>query len=192
MLLLKLICGISYEVDVRGERPASPSVFISNHQSAWETIAFPSFIPPFMWVLKKELLRIPIFGWCLIVLGHIGIDRKAGARSMKEINKKGKKILGRGYNIVIFPEGTRSAPGELGQFNPGGVSLALNSGAPIVPVIHNAGRLWRRQSFAKKPGKISIIIEKPIPTEGVSPSERKKINQKVRDIIESRLKEIGG
>ena len=191
MLLLRLICGISYEVDIRGELPKSPSIFISNHQSAWETIAFPSFIPPFMWVLKKELFKIPIFGWCLIVLGHIGIDRKAGAKSIKEINEKGKEILGRGYNIVIFPEGTRSAPGELGQFNPGGVSLALNSGVPIVPVIHNAGRLWGRQSFGKESGKISVIIEESIPTEGVSPSERKKINQKVREIIEAGLKEIG-
>lgn len=192
MFLLRILCGISYDVEIRGELPDRPCIYISNHQSAWETIAFPSIIPPFMWVLKRELFYIPFFGWCLLALGHIGIDRKAGAKSIRKVNEKGKDILERGYNIVIFPEGTRSAPGTLGQFNPGGISLALNSGAPIVPVIQNAGRLWSRKSFGKRPGKITVIIEEPISTEGVSPSERKKLNQRVKDIIKTRLDEIRG
>jgi len=189
---LRLICGIDYEVVHKGKLPEGPAVYLAKHQSAWETIIFPSIFPPYMWVLKRELFYIPVFGWCLKALGHIGIDREMGIKSLKQINEEGSKLLKEGFCIIIFPEGTRVAPGEMGEFNPGGVSLAIKAGVPIVPVTHNAGIFWRRKEFAKRPGKITVVIDEPIPTEGVSPSARKELNQKVRDIISGRLKEIGG
>lgn len=191
-LYLKIICGISYEV-IGGENiPAGPAVYLAKHQSAWETVIFPSIFPPYMWVLKRELFYIPVFGWCLKALGHIGIDREMGIISLKQINSEGTRLLKEGFSVIIFPEGTRIAPGEMGEFNPGGVSLALKAGVPIVPVTHNAGLFWRRKEFAKRPGKITVVIDEPILTEGLSPSSRKELNQKVRDIISRRLKEIGG
>jgi len=192
LFLLKIICGISYEVKIHGKLPDGPVVFLAKHQSAWETIAFPAILPPFMWVLKRELFYIPIFGWCLMALGHIGINRKAGSRAIKQINMEGKGILNRGFSMVIFPEGTRVEPGSMGRFNPGGVGLAIDNGVPVVPVTHNAGKLWSRRSFGKKPGRITIIIEEAIPTTGVPASERKLINNRVSEIISNRLKEIEG
>lgn len=191
-LYLRLICGIDYEVIQKGKLPEGPAVYLAKHQSAWETIIFPSIFPPYMWVLKRELFYIPVFGWCLKALGHIGIDREMGIKSLKQINEEGTRLLKEGFSIIIFPEGTRVAPGEMGEFNPGGVSLAIKAGVPIVPVTHNAGIFWRRKEFAKRPGKITVVIDEPIQTEGISPSARKELNQKVRDIIEMRLKEIGG
>ena len=169
-----------------------PAVYLAKHQSAWETVIFPSIFPPYMWVLKRELFYIPVFGWCLKALGHIGIDREMGITSLKQINSEGARLLKEGFSVIIFPEGTRVAPGEVGEFNPGGVSLALKAGVPIVPVTHNAGLFWRRKEFAKRPGRIKVVIDEPILTEGLSPSSRKDLNQKVRDIISGRLKEIGG
>jgi 1-acyl-sn-glycerol-3-phosphate acyltransferase len=190
LFLLKIICGITYDIQFRGERPEGPVVYLAKHQSAWETIAFPALLPPFMWVLKRELMYIPIFGWCLMVLGHIGINRKAGRSAIKQINRDGKKILESGYNMVIFPEGTRMAPGERGTFNPGGVGLAISNGVPIVPVAHNAGSLWRKNAFAKRSGKITVIIDEAIETKGMSPSDRKVLTERVKKTIENRMKEI--
>lgn len=192
LFMLKVICGITHEVRFKGKLPDGPAVYLSNHQSAWETVAFPTIFPPFMWVLKKELMYVPIFGWSLMALGHIGINRSAGSKSIKQINKEGKRILKSGYSMLIFPEGTRAAPGKLENFNPGGVGLAITNGVPIVPVTHNAGRLWSTQSYGKKPGKVTVIVDEPIPTADVSPSERKALNQQIRDIIGKRLEEIGG
>lgn len=191
-IYLKAICGMSYEVIGKQNIPDGPAVYLAKHQSAWETIIFPSIFPPYMWVLKRELFKIPVFGWCLKALGHIGIDREMGIKSLKQINEEGERLLKEGFSIIIFPEGTRVAPGDMGEFNPGGISLALKAGVPIVPVTHNAGIFWRRKEFAKRPGKITVVIDEPISTEGVSPSARKKLNQRVKEIIEMRLKEIGG
>lgn len=191
-IYLNAICGISYEVIGKDNIPAGPAVYLAKHQSAWETIMFPSIFPPYMWVLKRELFQIPIFGWCLKALGHIGIDREMGIKSLKQINEEGARLLKEGFSIIIFPEGTRVAPGEMGDFNPGGVSLALKAGVPIVPVTHNAGIFWRRKEFAKRPGKITVVIDEPISTGGVSPSARRELNQRVREIVEMRLKEIEG
>ncbi|MDH3976655.1 MAG: 1-acyl-sn-glycerol-3-phosphate acyltransferase [Deltaproteobacteria bacterium] len=190
LFLLRIICGVTYEVKTNGKLPEGPAVFLSNHQSAWETMAYPALFPPFMWVLKRELMYVPIFGWCLMALGHIGINRKAGSRAIKQINAEGKKILTSGFNMIIFPEGTRISPGEVGNFNPGGVGLAIGSGVPVVPVTHNAGRLWGKSAFAKKPGHITVVIDEPISTEGLPPSDRKALNEKVRNIIVKRMEEI--
>lgn len=190
LFLLKFICGITCDVQFRGKRPEGPAVYLAKHQSAWETIAFPAFLPPFMWVLKRELMYIPIFGWCLMVLGHIGINRKAGRGAIKQINTEGGKILESGYSMIIFPEGTRMAPGEMGTFNPGGVGLAISNGVPIVPIAHNAGRLWLKNAFAKRPGKITVIIDEAIETKEVSPSDRKLLTEKVKVTIENLMKEI--
>lgn len=190
LFILKIICSISYEVKIEGQLPVGPAIFISNHQSAWETVAYPAIMPPFMWVLKRELMYVPLFGWCLMALGHIGINRKAGPKAVKQIRREGKRIIKSGFNIIIFPEGTRNPAGELGAFNPGGIGLAISCGVPVVPVTHNAGRIWGKKSFGKKPGHITVIIDEAIPTEGLAPSARKTLNEQVRNIIEKRLEEI--
>lgn len=127
-----------------------------------------------------------------MALGHIGIDRKSGANAIKKMNIEGKKILNKSYNLVIFPEGTRMPPGQLGIFNPGGVGLAIKNKVPIIPVTHNMGTIWEKRSFNKKPGKITVVIDEPIYTENIPPSERKNINNRVREIIAKRLVEING
>ena len=192
LYILEALCGVKWEVIVKGKLPEGPAVYLSNHQSALETIAFPSFLPQFVWVLKRELHDIPIFGWCVRALGHIGIDRSAGSEAIRLINKEGKKAIGRGSSVAIFPEGTRAPYGELGEFSPGGAGLAINCGVPVVPVAHNAGKVWGKKSFGKSPGKITVIIGEPIPTAGMPPSERKKLNNRVKEIIAANLKEMEG
>ena len=190
ILILEILCGVKWEVIVEGKLPEGPAVYLSNHQSALETIAFPSFLPQFVWVLKRELHYIPIFGWCVMALGHIGINRSAGSESIRLINKEGKKAIERGSSVAIFPEGTRAPYGQLGEFSPGGAGLAINCGVPVVPIAQNAGKVWGKQSFGKSPGKITVIIGEPIPTAGMPPSERKKLNNRVKEIIAEYLKEM--
>lgn len=192
LFILDVICGVKWEVIVKGKLPEGPAIYLSNHQSALETIAFPSFLPQFVWVLKRELHYIPIFGWCVMALGHIGINRSAGSEAIRLINKEGKKAIERGSSVAIFPEGTRAPYGELGEFSPGGAGLAINCGVPVVPVAQNAGKVWGKKSFGKSPGKITVIIGEPIPTAGMPPSDRKKLNERVRDVIAASLEEMEG
>ena len=190
LYMLELICGVKCEVVIKGDLPEGPAVYLSNHQSALETIAFPSFLPQFVWVLKRELFYIPIFGWCMKALGQIGIDRSAGGKAVKLMNKEGKMALGQGRSVAIFPEGTRVPHGKMGAFSPGGAGLAINCGIPVVPVAHNAGKVWKRRSFRKAPGVVTFIIDEPIPTAGMPASERKKLSARVREIIAERLEEL--
>jgi 1-acyl-sn-glycerol-3-phosphate acyltransferase len=129
---------------------------VAKHESAWETLAFQKIFPPQVWVVKRELLRIPFFGWGLAMLSPIAIDRKAGPRALKQMIEQGRERLERGFFIVIFPEGTRSAPGTRGVYRSGGAWLALETGAAILPVAHNAGTYWPRNAFVKRPGTITV------------------------------------
>ncbi len=122
--------------------------------------------PPQVWILKRELLWIPIYGWGLATMRPIAIDRDAGVRSLKQIVRQGTERLKAGLWVVVFPEGTRIAAGEREKYHPGGGMLAERSGYPIVPVAHNAGYLWPRNSFLKWPGEITMVIGKPIEPAG--------------------------
>lgn len=165
--LLQVICGLRHEVAGLERLPAGPAVVLCKHQSAWETIALAALLPHEQtWVLKQELLRIPFFGWGLERVGAIAIDRRAGRGAMRKLLDEGARALEQGHWVIIFPEGTRVAPGATKRFSAGGALLAERAGVPVVPIAHNAGRFWRRRGIRKHPGRIQLVIGTPIPVEG--------------------------
>lgn len=165
-LLARVMVGISYRVEGLENLPSEPAVILSKHQSAWETIVFQQIFPPLSFVLKKNLLYIPFFGWGLALFSPIAIDRAAGREALKQIETQGRARLKAGFWVLIFPEGTRVAPGETGKYQIGGAWLAVKAGAQVVPVAHNAGRRWPKNGFLKYPGEIVVKIGPPIPTSG--------------------------
>jgi 1-acyl-sn-glycerol-3-phosphate acyltransferase len=164
--LARALCGIRWTVEGREHLPAKPAVILAKHQSAWETLAFQEIFPPQVLVLKKELLWIPFFGWGLALMSPIAIDRANGRAALRDIARRGKERLAQGFWVVIFPEGTRVRVGEKRAYQQGGAWLAAQCGVPVVPVAHNAGRLWPRNAFLKRPGNVTVRIGPPIPTAG--------------------------
>lgn len=187
LYLLRVICGIHYRVLGIENIPKKPSIVLSKHQSAWETLAFQQIFPPQVWVLKKELLRIPFFGWGLSMTSPIAINRGSARASLKQILKQGKDRLKKGLWIVIFPEGTRIVPGKKGKYGIGGAWLATHTSVSVVPVAHNAGEFWGKNSFIKKPGIITVSIGAPIDPTGMEASE---LNAKVEAWIELEVARI--
>jgi 1-acyl-sn-glycerol-3-phosphate acyltransferase len=183
----RLIVGIRYEVDGLENLPKTPCVIMSKHQSAWETVAFQVLLPPQVWVLKKSLLWIPFFGWGLAMMNPIAIDRRNGPRALKKILEQGKSRVRDGWYIVIFPEGTRVAPDETGDYQIGGAWLARKLNVPIVPIAHNAGKVWPKNAFLKKPGMISVVVGPPIPTTSKGPNQ---LIDEVKDWIEATTKSL--
>jgi 1-acyl-sn-glycerol-3-phosphate acyltransferase len=188
LFLLRLICGIRYRVIGAENIPPVPGVVLSKHQSAWETLAFQQIFPPQVWVLKKELLRVPFFGWGLALTSPIAIDRSSRKAALRQIVEQGKDRLKQGFWIVVFPEGTRIAPGKKGKYGIGGAWLATHTGAPVVPVAHNAGEFWGRNSFLKLPGTITVSIGPPINPADMEPGD---LNAKVESWIEAEMTLIG-
>lgn len=166
MWAVELMCGVRYRIIGAENIPSRPCVVLSKHQSAWETLAFQVIFPPQVYVLKRELLWIPFFGWGLAMMSPVAIDRQSGIRALKQMLTEGKDRLQRGFWIIVFPEGTRTAPGSRGTYQTGGAAIAVNAGAPVLPVAHNAGRCWRRHAFRKFPGTITVSIGKAIDTAG--------------------------
>lgn len=181
---LEVTCGVKYQVWGKENIPKDGAfIIISNHQSTWETYALPCIFPQHLsWVMKRELLNIPFFGWGLRLTRPIAIDRSAGSAAVKQISQQGKALLEDGVSIVIFPEGTRIPAGESAPFKLGGAILATYSGFPIIPVAHNAGESWRRHTWVKRPGTITVSIGKPITTTGIKTNA---LNEKVRTWIET-------
>jgi 1-acyl-sn-glycerol-3-phosphate acyltransferase len=167
----RLLCGVRHQVSGVEHIPVTPAVYLSRHESAWETLAFSQILPPHVNVLKRELLRIPFFGWGLALLAPIAIDRSAGRAALRQMAEQGRDRVDRGFSVVIFPEGTRKAPGETADFFIGGAWLACQLGVPVVPVAHNAGRCWPRAALWKRPGLVQVVIGAPILTAGRSASE---------------------
>ncbi|MEQ1637866.1 MAG: lysophospholipid acyltransferase family protein [Methylococcales bacterium] len=165
--MTKIFCGLTYEVEgLENIHPGQPAIILSNHQSAWETLALRYILPTHSVVIKKELLYLPVWGWSLLTLKSIVIDRKNPKASLKNLLNKGSHYLKEGLWILIFPEGTRTAPGEVMKFNIGGAMLAHKTGYPIIPVAHNAGDFWPRYSFFKYPGVIKVKIGPAIESKG--------------------------
>lgn len=182
------LLGIRYRVLGSERLPPPPYIVLAKHQSAWETLAFQAIFPPQVWVVKRELLWIPFFGWGLALLAPIAIDRTSGPRALRQLLEQGRDRLARRYCIVIFPEGTRVAPGTRGKYQVGGAWLAVKTGAQVVPVAHNAGELWGRRAFIKRPGLVTVSIGAPIDSRQLAPEE---LNRKVEDWIEGEMQRIG-
>jgi len=159
---LKVICKVDFHVTGLENVPTEPAIVFAKHQSTWETMFLIRLFRPQTWVLKRELLWLPVFGWAIAQLRPIAINRASGRVALKQILRKGRDRLGEGIHIVVYPEGTRVAPGHRGRYGVGGALLAHHTGAPLVPVAHNAGRLWPRQGFLKIPGTIEVIVGPPM------------------------------
>ncbi|OGA64425.1 MAG: acyl-phosphate glycerol 3-phosphate acyltransferase [Betaproteobacteria bacterium RIFCSPLOWO2_12_FULL_68_20] len=187
ILLARSILGIRWKVEGRSHLPRHPAVILSKHQSAWETMAFQMIFPPQVHVLKRELLWIPFFGWGLALMSPIAIDRSRGIAALRRIARRGTERLAQGFWVVVFPEGTRVAPGERRAYQLGGAWLAAASGAPVVPVAHNAGLLWRRNAFVKRAGTVTVRIGPPIESAG---RDAKTINALAEAWIETQQAEL--
>jgi len=165
---LKLACGLGWRVTGTENIPATPGVILCKHQSAWETITLQLIFPRQSQVLKKELLHVPFFGWGLASLNPIAIDRKAGTKALRTVLERGAERIREGWWVLLFPEGTRIAPGEKGRYTQTGAALALAADTVVVPVAHNAGVFWARNAVAKYAGTIDVVIGPPIQTAGKS------------------------
>ncbi|MBB1127043.1 1-acyl-sn-glycerol-3-phosphate acyltransferase [Thiospirillum jenense] len=183
--LLRVICNVSYVIRGVEYLQHQPAVVLANHQSAWETLALRALLPlKHTWVLKSELLKIPVFGWALAILRPISIQRHLARQALKQVLLQGEQALNAGYTVVIFPEGTRKDTNELGEFNIGGAKLAERAQVSVIPIAHNAGTVWRRRSFIKYPGVIRMEISAPIEVIGKTAAE---INQITQQWIQSTL-----
>jgi 1-acyl-sn-glycerol-3-phosphate acyltransferase len=175
---LKVTLNITTNIIGQENVKKSPCIIISNHQSTWETLAFQTIFPAHTWVLKQELLWLPIFGWSLAMLKPIIINRGDKLKAIKKVIKQGTERLNKGISIVIFPEGTRQPYKHLGEYQNGGAAIAKKSGYGIVPVYHNAGNIWPKGSFIKKPGVITVIIGEVISDSNLTSSE---VTEKIRN-----------
>ena len=184
---LGVTCGLRHRVEGLHNIPEQPTIVLCKHQSTWETLVLPRYFSPQTWVVKRELLRIPFFGWGLATLRPIAIDRAAGRSALEQVLEQGKRRLAQGIWVVVFPEGTRVAPGEQRRYRLGGAVLAEKTGRAVVPVAHNSGDYWPRRGFLKRPGTIRIVIGEPIESEGLGAVE---INVLAAKWIESTVREL--
>lgn len=183
---------LNMRTEVRGleNMPAEPCVILSKHQSAWETVALQDLVPPgrhCVFVLKKELLALPFFGWALAAMRHISIDRASGKEALDQVVEQGRERLAQGYYVIVFPEGTRVAPGSTKRYKIGGAYLASHVGCKVVPVAHNAGELWPRQAFLKKPGTVTVSIGPVIDAAGM---DEQTLNKQVEAWIEGEMRRL--
>jgi len=193
---LKVTCGVKYQIIGKENIDLKRNgIILANHQSTWETMMIPALFPPVSWVLKKELFKIPFFGWALSTVKPIAIDRSAGSSAVDQVKTKGKGRLDEGNWVCIFPEGTRVNPGEKKRYRMGGAILAnycaKNSddgiGYPVYPLAHNAGECWPRHSYIKLPGTITVSIGEPFSVENLDPGQ---INDKVKEWIEAEVEKM--
>ncbi|MCK5726666.1 MAG: 1-acyl-sn-glycerol-3-phosphate acyltransferase [Thiotrichaceae bacterium] len=179
-------CGLKYQVIDRYKLDRNKTYIVfANHQSTYETMALPLLVPAFSWILKRELLRIPFFGWALYHSSPIAINRSSGKSAIEQIKTIGKEKLDSGLWVCIFPEGTRIAPEKLGNFKLGGGILASHAGYPVIPIAHNSGEFWPKHQFIKNAGMITFSIGPEISTEGKKPAE---ILQEAKQWIEEEKK----
>jgi 1-acyl-sn-glycerol-3-phosphate acyltransferase len=185
---MRLVNGIRYEIKGRENLPDGPAVLLSKHQSAWETLAFPALMPrPLCYVFKRELLFVPFFGWTMAMLKMVHIDRKKGKDAFPSVIAQGRARLADGSWVIMFPEGTRIPVGKQGKYKTGGARFAVAARACVVPIAHNAGHVWPRNSFLKFPGIVTVSIGPPIDTTGLTPEQ---VNRRVEQWIEAEMRRI--
>jgi len=164
--LLHYICGLKYRIEGFENIPQHGFILMSKHSSTWETIALQKFFDPMVWVVKRELTRIPIFGWGLMAVNAIALDRGTGRKAINQLIQESKKRMDQGRILMLFPEGTRVLPMEQKPFKVGGAIVSEKTGYAVLPIAHNAGEFWPRHSWIKWPGTIRLVIGKPIEPEG--------------------------
>ncbi len=186
--LLKITCRIDHTIEGLENIPKDRTgIILSKHQSTWETFLIPTLFHQTAIIIKRELLWLPFFGWGLLAVEPIAINRSEKSSALEQILRKGKECLDKGRWILIFPEGTRTAYGSVGHYRLGGPRLATTTGAPIIPIAHNAGKYWPKKKFLKRPGTIKVVIGPPIETKGRAPEE---VLAEVKNWIESTVKKI--
>ena len=185
--VLARLCGLKFTVEGRERIPEGAHIVMSNHTSAWETIAQFVIFPPHVWVLKRELLWIPFVGWGLKLLRPIAINRGQGHRAVNQVVEQGKARLRDGLWVIVFPEGTRVVAGETKKFGFSGALLATATGKLLVPLSHNAGRFWPRRGIVKKPGTVQVVIGEPITPVGKNP---RQLTDEVRRAVDAGLAKI--
>lgn len=185
--LIRHVLGIRYEVKGAENIPAGAFVIMSKHQSAWETIGLQQVFLGSVFVLKKELHWIPFFGWALALNPMIAIDRSAKRDALRQVITLGTARLKEGYRVIIYPEGTRVAPGVHGEYKRGGAVLSHHSGFPVVPVAHNAGELWPKNAFIKKPGLVTVSIGPMIDPAGL---KSEQVLRQAEEWIEGEMRRI--
>jgi len=183
------LLGIRPKVIGQENMPKEPCVILAKHQSAWETMVLQDYTwgAYCVFVLKKELLRVPLIGWGLGAMKMISIDRAAGKDALDQVVIQGRERLKQGFYVILFPEGTRVAPGQKKRFKPGGAYLATHVGCKVVPVAHNAGELWPRQAFLKTPGTVTISIGPAFDATGMTEAD---VNQRAEAWIEDEMHRI--
>ena len=183
----KFFCGLDFSVEGQGNIPHDTCVVFLKHSSAFETIAQWLIFPSQCWVLKKELMRAPFFGWALAALNPIAIDRGAGRSAVEQVIRQGSERLEKGLSVMIYPEGTRMAPGETRRYGVSGTLLAQAAGTVIVPVAHNAGDFWPRRGWRKRPGTVRFVIGPAIDPVG---RDVRDVNTEIQNWIESTVARI--
>ena len=184
--VLKWSCGLDYRVE-GAPLPEGSHVAFWKHSSSWETMAMMVLFPRQVWVLKRELLWIPVVGIAVRQMHAIAIDRKAGHTAVAQVIEQGKDRLAEGDWVMIFPEGTRMAVGETRRYGVSGTLLAAETGRFIVPVAHNAGHYWPRRGLMKKPGTVRVVIGAPVVAAG---REARAVNEEIQEWVEATVKEL--
>lgn len=191
MTTLRYVAGISYEMRGLENLPPGGVILASKHQSAWETGIFLLIMKDASYILKKELLSIPLYGWLLRKGGMIAIDREGGASALKKLVSEVREAVQQDRQVIIFPEGTRSLPGSPGTYHPGVAALYQKSDVPVIPVALNSGCFWSRRSFYKKPGHIVVEFLEPMPTGLKSRDFMSQLEQRVEEASNRLLKDAG-
>ena len=184
---LRLTCGIRYRVEGRENIPDTPCIVFAKHESTWETMMVQQLFHPQATLIKKQLLLIPFFGWAFRLLRPIAIDRSDSRRALRTLIREGSERLASGIWVLLFPEGTRVAPGTIGKFQVGGAALAEATASPILVVAHNSGRFWPAHALAKHAGTITVKISPPLSTEGKT---RKQINELAKNWMSNAIAEL--
>ena len=186
-----VIMGIQNRVTGMENLPSSElgtCVLLVKHQSTWETFSMVTLMPhPLAFVFKKELLYVPFFGWAMSRMDMIHIDRSQRTQAFNKVVEQGKRLMAQGVWVIMFPEGTRIARGQKGVYKSGGTRLAIETGAPVIPVAVTSAKCWPRKAFIKKPGIVDISIGKPIPSAGRKPDE---LMREVEAWIEAEMRRL--
>ena len=185
--LARVVAGIDYVVEGQENLPKEPFISLWKHSTAWETMAQMFVVPTASWLLKREVLWIPIVGWAVSTYKPIAINRSAGHSAVNQVVNQGRERLAAGMGVIVYPEGTRVAPGQTRKYGVSGALLAIETGAPVVPIAHNSGYFWPRRSLLKRPGRIYVVIGKPIDPRGL---DAREINRQAQEWIEATIAQI--